>query len=77
MLAVTLSSIVESVGDYYATAVVCNAPPPSKHAVNRGVAAEGLAGILSACLGVGHATTSTSNIVGIIAITGVCWFADS
>ena len=33
--AATLSSIVESVGDYIATAQVCEAPYPPHHAINR------------------------------------------
>ena len=32
-----LASIVESVGDYHATARLAHAPPPPTHAINRGV----------------------------------------
>ena len=33
----TISSIIDSIGDYYACAKVCHAPPPPNHAVNRGM----------------------------------------
>ena len=71
MLAAVTSSIVESVGDYYATARVCSLPTPAKHAMNRGVAMEGLASLVSGLLGVGHATTSYSGTAGVIQITSV------
>ena len=32
-----LASMVESVGDYYACAKIAGAPPPPKHAINRGM----------------------------------------
>ena len=37
MCAATISSIIESVGDYIATAPVCQVPPPPRHAINRSV----------------------------------------
>ena len=36
MCAAVAASIVESIGDYYACARVAGAPPPPKHAINRG-----------------------------------------
>ena len=36
MLAGVLAGMVESVGDYYAAARLCGAPPPPVHAINRG-----------------------------------------
>jgi nucleobase transporter 1/2 len=74
MLAAIVSSIVESVGDYYATARVCGLPAPAKHAMNRGVMMEGVASVLSGLFGVGHATTSYSGTVGTIQITSVSTF---
>ncbi|KAK2172435.1 hypothetical protein NP493_959g01063 [Ridgeia piscesae] len=71
MLAATISSIVESIGDYYATARICALPPPPKHTINRGVAVEGLACVLSGFFGVCHGTTSYSNIIGYIGVTGM------
>ena len=37
MLAGVLSGMVESIGDFYACARLCGAPPPPTHAINRGL----------------------------------------
>ncbi|XP_013383508.1 solute carrier family 23 member 1 [Lingula anatina] len=71
MIAGTLASVVESVGDYYAAAKLCQVPAPPAHAVNRGMLVEGLGSVLSGSLGMGHGTTSYSNNVGVIGITKV------
>ena len=71
MLAATLSSVIESVGDYYATARICGVPPPPKHAMNRGIAMEGTASVIAGFVGTCHGTTSLSQMVGFIAYTGV------
>ena len=71
MAAVTLTSIVESVGDYYMTAKYCGLPPPPKHAVNRGITMEGVGSVLSGLMGAGHATTSYSQNVGFVNLTKV------
>ncbi|KAK2148012.1 hypothetical protein LSH36_521g01021 [Paralvinella palmiformis] len=71
MLAATVTSIIESIGDYYATADMCSIPLPPKHALNRGIAAEGFGGVLAGLLSAAHATTSYSSTVGFIGITGV------
>lgn len=70
-LAATLSSIIESIGDYYAAARISGAPPPPSHAVNRGIAMEGFCSIISGLVGAGHATTSYSGNIGAIGITKV------
>ena len=70
-LAATLSSIIESIGDYYAAARISGAPPPPPHAVNRGIAMEGFCSIISGLVGAGHATTSYSGNIGAIGITKV------
>ena len=41
MLAGVFASMIESIGDYYACARLSGAPPPPKHAVNRGIFLEG------------------------------------
>nr|XP_022290097.1 solute carrier family 23 member 2-like isoform X1 [Crassostrea virginica] len=71
MLAATLSSIFESVGDYFAAARFSEAPNPPAHAINRGIAIEGVCSIISGVMGAGHATTSYSGNIGIIGITKV------
>jgi hypothetical protein len=71
MLAATLSSIIESIGDYFACARLSGAQPPPIHALNRGIATEGFASIISEMVGAGHATTSYSGNIGAIGITKV------
>lgn len=71
MLAATITSIIESVGDYYACARISCAPPPPPHAVNRGIAMEGFGSLLSGVVGSGGATTSYSQNVGAIGFTKV------
>lgn len=41
----TLSSSLESIGDYYAIARVCEVESPPKHAINRGIMMEGVTNI--------------------------------
>nr|XP_022290099.1 solute carrier family 23 member 2-like isoform X1 [Crassostrea virginica] len=71
MLAATLSSIFESVGDYFAAARFSEAQNPPAHAINRGIAIEGVCSIISGVMGAGHATTSYSGNIGIIGITKI------
>ena len=71
MLAGVLASIIESVGDYYACARLAGAPPPPKHAINRGVGMEGIGCLLTGAFGSGCGTTSFSKNIGAIGITKV------
>ncbi|KAK3085448.1 hypothetical protein FSP39_003460 [Pinctada imbricata] len=71
MLAATLTSIIESVGDYYACARISGEPPPPAHAVNRGISIEGIGSLISGAVGSGGATTSYSQNVGAIGFTKV------
>lgn len=71
MLAATITSIIESVGDYYACARLSCVPPPPAHAINRGIAMEGIGSIISGAVGSGGATTSYSQNVGAIGFTKV------
>lgn len=70
-MSAVISSVLESIGDYYATAYVSRAPPPPHHAVNRGILLEGLGSVLSGALGAGHATTSSTPHVSLIGISKV------
>lgn len=63
--------MVESVGDYYACARLVGAPPPPKHAINRGIGIEGLGCLLAGAWGTGNGTTSYSENVGALGITRV------
>ncbi|XP_021339646.1 solute carrier family 23 member 2-like, partial [Mizuhopecten yessoensis] len=65
----TLTSILDSIGDYYACARTCNVHPPPRYAVNRGIAVEGLGSTLSGILGCGHATTTYGGNIGALGLT--------
>nr|XP_008256371.1 solute carrier family 23 member 1 [Oryctolagus cuniculus] len=71
IIAGVISSMVESVGDYYACARLVGAPPPPKHAVNRGIGIEGLGCLLAGAWGTGNGTTSYSENVGALGVTRV------
>lgn len=71
MLAAVIASIVESLGDYNACAAICDVPTPPDHAINRGIAVEGLGGVLSCIWGTGTGTASYSAPIVIIGITKV------
>lgn len=67
----TFTSILDSIGDYYACAAMCRTPPPPAHAVNRGIAVEGLCSAIAGLLGCGHATTTYGGNIGAIGVTRV------
>uniref|UniRef100_A0AAR2KFK5 Uncharacterized protein n=1 Tax=Pygocentrus nattereri TaxID=42514 RepID=A0AAR2KFK5_PYGNA len=71
MVAGVLASTMESIGDYYACARLSGAPPPPTHAINRGIAVEGLGCILAALWGTGNGTTSYSQNIAALGITRV------
>ena len=71
MLSGVLASMVESVGDYYACARLAGAPPPPKHALNRGLGFEGIGCLITGLWGTGNGTTSYSENIGAIGITRV------
>ncbi|NXE60720.1 S23A1 protein, partial [Calcarius ornatus] len=71
ILAGVVSSMLESVGDYYACARLCGAPPPPEHAISRGIGVEGIGCLLAGAWGTGSGTTSYSENVGVLGITKV------
>ena len=71
LLAIVFCSVMESVGDYYATAAVCRLPPPPKEAISRGIASEGFGCLVGALLGCSHATSSFSQTIGFVGMTRV------
>lgn len=75
IIAGVISSMVESVGDYYACARLAGAPPPPKHAINRGICIEGLGCLLAGAWGTGNGTTSYSENIGALGITRVSLLA--
>ncbi|MCA9671795.1 MAG: purine/pyrimidine permease [Myxococcales bacterium] len=70
-LAGYLSSIVESVGDYYACARLAGAGIPTKQMINRGIGMEGVGCLVAGAFGTGNATTSYSENIGAIGLTRV------
>ncbi|XP_052682979.1 solute carrier family 23 member 1-like isoform X2 [Crassostrea angulata] len=71
MLAGVIASVMESIGDYYACALQSDAGKPPSHAINRGIAVEGLGCLLCGLWGAGIGTTSYSENIGAISITRV------
>lgn len=71
MLAAAIAGIVESVGDYHACAMICGAPPPPIHAINRGIGVEGFGCLAAGLWGSGAGYTSYSNNIAAIGITKV------
>ena len=71
MLTGLLASLIESVGDYHACARLSGALPPPKHAMNRGIAAEGIGVFVAGAFGCGIDTTAYGENIGAIGITKV------
>lgn len=71
MLVGVLVSIIESVGNYISCARMSGAPFPPSHAINRGIAIEGLSCILAGLWGSGNGTTSYSENIAAIGVTKV------
>ena len=71
MFAGVISSMLESIGDYFACARISGAPAPPKHAINRGLGIEGFGCFLTGAWGSGSGTTSYSENIGAIGITRV------
>ena len=71
MLGGMLASMIESIGDYYSCAALAGAPPPTPGIVSRGLGSEAIGVILSGMIGTTNATTSYSENIGAISITGV------
>ncbi|OXA62597.1 solute carrier family 23 member 2 [Folsomia candida] len=66
-----MTSTIESIGDYYACAIVAKASVPPAHAINRGIFMEGLGCVLSGFWGSGNGSTSYAMNIGTIGITKV------
>ena len=63
--------VTETIGNYFACAQLSEAPSPPKHAINRGVAIEGLATCFAGIFGTGGGVTSYSENISCIAMTKV------
>jgi nucleobase transporter 1/2 len=71
MLGGMLASMIESVGDYYACAKLSGAPPPTPGIISRGLGCEGIGVLFAGLVGTGNGTTSYSENIGALSITGV------
>ncbi|GFO49748.1 solute carrier family 23 member 1 [Plakobranchus ocellatus] len=71
LFAAVLASCIESMGNYYATARLCNAPTPPSSALSRGIFVEGVTGLLSGAWGSCGGTSTYSQNVATISITKV------
>lgn len=71
MLAGVLACTVESISYYPTVSRMCNAEAVPKHALNRGIAVEGLGTMLAGLWGSGNGTNTFGENVGAIGITKV------
>ncbi|KAH3811821.1 solute carrier family 23 member 1-like [Dreissena polymorpha] len=71
MIAGVITSVIESIGDYFTCARLAGALPPPPHAINRGIFMEGVGCIISAAVGTGFGVTSCSQNIGVISLTKV------
>jgi nucleobase transporter 1/2 len=70
ILAAYTSSIIESIGDYHSISYASGLKDPSAKTISMGIGAEGLGCIISGMMG-GVGTTSYTENIGIVALTGI------
>jgi len=70
ILAAYTSSIIESIGDYHSVSYASGLPDPSAKMISKGIGAEGVGCMISGIMG-GVGTTSYTENIGIIALTGI------
>ncbi|WP_115865571.1 uracil-xanthine permease family protein [Halorussus litoreus] len=71
MIAGMLASAIESFGDYHAVARMAGKGAPSKKRIDHGIGMEGLGNTFAGIMGTGNGSTSYTENVGAIGITGV------
>ena len=71
MVAGVVASMIESFGDYYAVARISGEKAPSAQRINHGLGMEGLGNVFAGIMGTGNGSTSYSENIGAIGITGV------
>lgn len=71
MIAGMLASVVESFGDYHAVARMAGRGAPSPQRINHGIGMEGFGNVFAGIMGTGNGSTSYSENIGAIGITGV------
>jgi xanthine/uracil permease len=71
MVAGMLASAIESFGDYHSVARMAGEGAPNKKRINHGLGMEGLGNVFAGIMGTGNGSTSYTENVGAIGITGV------
>jgi xanthine/uracil permease len=71
MIAGMLASAIESFGDYHSVARMAGEGAPNAKRVNHGLGMEGLGNVFAGIMGTGNGSTSYTENVGAIGITGV------
>ena len=71
MIAGMLASAIESFGDYHSVARMAGEGAPNKQRVNHGLGMEGLGNVFAGIMGTGNGSTSYTENIGAIGITGV------
>lgn len=66
-----VSSMIESIGDYYACARLAGAPIPDAKVISKGIGMEGIGSLIAGIFGTGNGTTSYSENIGAIGLTRV------
>ena len=71
MIAGYVSSMIESVGDYYSCARIAEAPVPTEKMISKGIGAEGIGCLVASLFQTCNGTTSYSENIGSIGLTRV------
>jgi xanthine/uracil permease len=71
MFAGMLASAIESFGDYHSVARMAGEGAPNKKRVNHGLGMEGIGNVFAGIMGTGNGSTSYTENIGAIGITGV------
>lgn len=71
MIAGMLASAIESFGDYHSVARMAGEGAPNKKRINHGLGMEGIGNVFAGIMGTGNGSTSYTENVGAIGITGV------
>ncbi|RXG55200.1 Solute carrier family 23 member 2, partial [Armadillidium vulgare] len=71
MIAGVLSSIVESIGDFYACSHLTESGSIPDHALNRDIFIEGIECIIAGIIGTGNGTTTYSTTIPALRVTKI------
>ncbi|XP_046548483.1 solute carrier family 23 member 2-like [Haliotis rubra] len=71
MFIITIVTIIQVPGFYSATASVVELPPPPAHALNRGIAVDGISSVISGMLGGVYSSILYIQSLGVVTVTKV------